>query len=73
MNRATSNIAEADPRPDAQLEYEELRPGHWLVTCRYTILADPGRGIACSCAAGRHGRQCHHVRELMRRQREGDA
>ncbi len=63
----------ADP---TALKFVELRPGHWQVQGRtgtYAIVADPGRGLACSCPGDRFGGaeadgHCWHVRELIRRQ-----
>jgi len=65
--------AAADRLPEPEIEFVPLEAGRWFCTVRYLIVVDAGRGVACSCAAGRNGRQCHHVRELMRRQREGTA
>jgi hypothetical protein len=60
--------------PDAELLFEALSvPGQWRVLGGrepYLIVADAGRGIACSCRAFRWRCRCRHVRELVRRQSE---
>jgi uncharacterized protein (DUF2237 family) len=58
-------------QPEPEIEFVPLEAGRWFCTVRYLIVVDAGRGVACSCAAGRNGRRCHHVTALMRRQREG--